>query len=357
MTSKGFLTLVDCTQIYRRGDHYERMAKGLIRSVKQYDDTIPFAAVTDSTDTELLLMADKIIRPKREFGVKQNVPGKHQRQIGTIQKLYLDLYSPFDETIFIEADCLLYEHPDRLWQEMAPNDSDKPFNIQRQNNHKFKAGDSNFSIYDTAHYLNLCNLNSICHTIGGLIYFKKDAAAKKIFDQARNLYHRREELGLRKLTDHIEVADETLFATAVEMEKYSTEDIKDVLWQEQVFIMRTEGYPKVKVLYDEAKLERNPGAPRTLIAHYSATDKFKFFYLCQLDQLQWADKLNYRGNLLKRLVIKNLALVTAIVPYIVLQKRWFDYKWSLVVQRYKKQGLIAAIPGRIKKLFGIKISD
>jgi hypothetical protein len=27
---------------------------------------------------------------------------------GVVQKLYLDRYSPFDETLFIDSDCLLY---------------------------------------------------------------------------------------------------------------------------------------------------------------------------------------------------------------------------------------------------------
>ena len=338
--SKGFLTLVDGTQRYRRGDHYERMAKGLIRSIRQYDKDFPCAIITDSKDKELLGLADEMIRPNTKYG------------LGTIHKLYLDIYTPFEETIFIEPDCLLYEDPQELWTAMQT--AGESVVIQRQEERRFKHGDNSFSINDMTHFLNSCGLEYIYHTIGGLIYFRQDRKAKEVFSVARDLYVKRKDLGIKKLSNQIEVADETLFATALEMKNIGTQPINDLLWQEEFKIIRKEGHGKIKVLKDEASFIRKKGAPRTLICHYSATDKFTMLYLAQLFQLAWAEKLTMYGKRppgkVNKLLINGLSFGSSLLPYLTLKKRWMDFLWGIFVDRYKQGGLVAAIPNRIKKV-------
>ena len=337
MQERGFLTLVDGTSKWRRGDHYERMAKGLIRNIKQYDpNKFPVAVVTDSQDPELHQLADLIIPVKRAHGM------------GTIQKLYLDSYSPFKETIFIEPDCLFYTDPAKLWQLMSAEK--KPFAVQRQGGHIFRAGEGNFSIIDMAAYLKKCKINSIYHTIGGLIYFQKNAAAGEIFEQARKLYKDRKELGLIRLSNQIEVADETLFATAVEMCGIGTCPCDESLWQEEYRLLKKD-HPKLKVLKDETTPVNSNNDTPVLIVHYSATDKFSMLYLRQLAELKLAAQTNYQYGFARKLRMKMFAFGYALPPYLGLKKRWIQFRWRLIHKRYQEGGLYHAMPVKLKKIW------
>lgn len=328
---RGFLSLVDGTKRYRRGDHYERMAKGLINSIKQYDGDFPCAVITDSSDSELLQMADKVIQPLQEYS------GDELQ--GTIHKLFLDKYTPFQETIFIEADCLLYCSPQKLWNLFMQAKQD--FVIQEQGGHKFSKGGTNFSINDLDSYLDKCGIESFPHTIGGLIYFKQGDTSNKIFAKVRDLYDRREELGLKQLSKQIAVADETLFATAMTQHKLELMDSSEVLLQEEFRLMRS--YSKLDVLDKDAALIRKASAPQILIVHYSATDKFSLTYLLELNKL----KLHKKHS--NRFILSVLALLVSMPAYLVLKKRWAGFIIKMMLGRYQQQGLLGLIPNRFKR--------
>lgn len=328
--NRGFLTLVDGTKRYRRGDHYERMAKGLINSINLYGDNFPCALITDSDDTELLQMASKVIRPLEEYA-GQNLQG-------TIHKLFLDKYTPFEETIFIEADCLLYCHPQQLWDLFTASKQD--FVIQEQSLHKFIKGGSNFSITDLDRYLDKCGIESFPHTIGGLIYFKQSNSSNDIFDSVRDLYQRRDEFGLKQLSNQISVADETLFSTAMVKHKQSLMQSGSLLLQEEFRLMR--GYRKLDVLDKDAPLIRKYPVPQTLVVHYSAKDKFSFIYLLELNKLKLHNKFS------NKLILLLASILASIPTLLVLKKRWAEFIIKMMLSRYKQQGIMGLIPNRLK---------
>jgi hypothetical protein len=77
----------------------------LALSYRRQNQLRPFAIVTDDSNTkDLENYFDVVIPLNSTYGV------------GVVQKLNLDRYSPFDETLFVDSDYLFYKSPERIWR-------------------------------------------------------------------------------------------------------------------------------------------------------------------------------------------------------------------------------------------------
>ena len=86
---KGFITLAF-------GKRYRKLAKNLLISYKFGKNSLPFCVITDKNDCHLKgFDIIKVVTP----------PDK-----GYFNKIYLDTFSPFNETIFIDAYCLIFDN-------------------------------------------------------------------------------------------------------------------------------------------------------------------------------------------------------------------------------------------------------
>ena len=85
----GFLTIAF-------GKKYRKIARNLIISYKKYGNTAPFCVVTDKK-TKQVKDFDYIIETK-------------PLDKGFFNKLWLDKYSPFYNTVFLDADCLVFNN-------------------------------------------------------------------------------------------------------------------------------------------------------------------------------------------------------------------------------------------------------
>lgn len=74
---------------------YKEMARALARSLRRFSPRVKLAVVTD--DPESLGSHFDII-----------VPVDWSRGRGMLQKMYIDLYTPFQRTLFIDCDCLVF---------------------------------------------------------------------------------------------------------------------------------------------------------------------------------------------------------------------------------------------------------
>jgi len=99
--SQGIMTIAHGAQ------KYVDMAKALGLSLKRTNPDVPRALVTDSKDPELLALYDIHIPHRPEFGN------------GLRQKLYLDVYTPFRHTLFIDSDCLVIKDVSHIWKLFA----------------------------------------------------------------------------------------------------------------------------------------------------------------------------------------------------------------------------------------------
>ncbi|MFO1000097.1 MAG: hypothetical protein U0936_07160 [Planctomycetaceae bacterium] len=89
MLEAGILTIANGSVPY-----YE-MAKSLAISIRRFSPGIPIAVVTDNPDAL-----------KSHFDLV--IPSDPTRGKSVNQKLYIDLYSPFKKTLFIDSDCIVF---------------------------------------------------------------------------------------------------------------------------------------------------------------------------------------------------------------------------------------------------------
>jgi hypothetical protein len=199
MISRGTLTLA-----FGKPKYLE-MAKSLARSLLLHDPALPRAIVTDSTDPELATLFTHVLPLCREYG--SNVR----------QKLFLDHYTPFDETLFIDSDCLAVRPLEDFWSAFH----DVPFGVCGQRT--LYAGETDEYLH-VDFLLRRFHLNGLPKFNGGIYYFKRTLAAIKLFDTARDLMNDATELRFSDFRDD-GPADEAIFSVAMALHNLTVTDM------------------------------------------------------------------------------------------------------------------------------------
>jgi hypothetical protein len=102
MTSEGLITIAFDSE------RYVRMACALSLSYKRYNPSKPIAVVPDEKYSKVLEQFFNVVIP-RDLAYGR----------GVVQKLHVDLYSPFEKTLFVDSDCLFYKNPELVWRTYA----------------------------------------------------------------------------------------------------------------------------------------------------------------------------------------------------------------------------------------------
>ena len=169
---KGVLTIAHGDPIYIE------MAKSLARSIDRFSPGLPKAIVTDSDDEDLKQSFQFIIPLNPNWGTDVR------------QKLYLDLYTPFKKTIFIDSDCLVLRSllpafnafsggqcivPNRTWE------------LSEQNPHHGT---------DFQKLQQKTGLRAYTGFNGGLYYLEEETPTINIFERGREILEDFESYGL-----------------------------------------------------------------------------------------------------------------------------------------------------------------
>ncbi|MFT6442131.1 MAG: hypothetical protein ACJASM_001673 [Salibacteraceae bacterium] len=260
------------------------MAIFLARSLRRTNPKLTLAVVTDSSDLRLSSYFD-IVVPFNE-----SVPA------GFIHKLYLYDYSPFDETLFIDSDSLVlrpldsyinkikvshvsvqgFKFTDRIWAGVHPK------------NIKDKTG---------ADYMIMFN--------GGIYYFKKSNIASKVFQTAKELLLRYDDLGYYKERNRL--ADEPIMSTAMSMHGMNAFD-------DECSGMRTlidiSSALKIDILKGECEFLEFNGTQRRkvnpAIIHFSGAHANWFHYKRETAKLTFSERLKWLPDSLISEVINAL---------------------------------------------------
>jgi hypothetical protein len=177
---------------------YLEMAENCIRSLKLFDPSRPIQLVTDLSVSRKLLNLCDYITPYR----------LSEYSGGPLVKLEMLDYAIFDETIFVDADCLML------------NSGINPYFDSLSSNHSVACpGEwkSSGSWYGMS-IANICSAASVKRLLrinSGALFFKKDEASNKFFLTAKSLYA---ELGniSGKLHKSLTASDEIYLAIAFE---------------------------------------------------------------------------------------------------------------------------------------------
>jgi len=243
---------------------YIEMAKMLAVSLLLTNPSIKRAVITDAPDDEFDGLFDTYIPYNKTYGK------------GLSQKLYLDKYSPFDETIFIDADCLVFKSLEPVIT-LCKKYSFVVFGDQLSSGEWYM---------DVAAMCKKFNLPSIPLFNGGTYYFNKSALALKIYDKARELKENYVELGFKDFRGSIN--EEPLIAVAMAINNIEAVD-------DNGFVMRTpigiNGSLKVDILTNKCFFNKEGVLVEPAIMHFSGSFANAFHYKREIAKLKMHKKL------------------------------------------------------------------
>jgi hypothetical protein len=174
---------------------YLEMAKSLARSLKLHAPLIPRAVVTDSDDVELRRLFTHVIPYRPEFG--SNVR----------QKLHIDLYSPFAETLFIDSDCLVLGNLESFWKAFAGQ------YFGALGSRVLRRGDTDRYL-DVNRILDRYSIQGLPKFNGGVYYFRRSDQTARFFELAREILSGSDDLHFRQFRRD-GPADESIFSVAM----------------------------------------------------------------------------------------------------------------------------------------------
>jgi hypothetical protein len=177
---------------------YIRMAKGMVRSLRLHNPGLRVAIISDRDPASLSRWFDEVIPLNTEFGP------------GLAQKLYLDSYTPFERTLFVDSDFLFYRDPQVVWDHYTQVDG---FALVA---YPMNPGDAHYAVHDLPSYMAKLGLSRMLMTNTGILYFDRSETARGVFKTAREITARAEELGLKYHPAGF-FNDEPVFASAVEL--------------------------------------------------------------------------------------------------------------------------------------------
>lgn len=149
---------------------YLEQARSLAHSLELHAPHLPRTLVTDSTDSEIRKHFTEVIPYRPEYGS------------GVRQKVFLDQYSPYYETLFIDSDCLVLGNLDAFWSNFAGQYFGVP-------GFRYLQKGSTDPYLDVDYVLENLKLTAIPKFNGGTYYFTRSPEAIEFFDTARNIWN------------------------------------------------------------------------------------------------------------------------------------------------------------------------
>jgi len=174
---------------------FVEQARSLAHSLEVHAPHLPRTLVTDSRDPEILELFTEVVPYRPEYGS------------GVRQKLFIDLYSPYEETLFIDSDCLVLGNLDSFWTAFAGQNFGVP-------GYKYqKKGDVD-PYLDVDHVLETLKLTRLPKFNGGTYYFVRTPQAIDFFNTARNLLDNSSSLRFREFRKN-GPADEAIYSVTM----------------------------------------------------------------------------------------------------------------------------------------------
>jgi hypothetical protein len=187
--SRGILTLA-----YGHKRFIEQ-ARSLAHSLQLHVPHLSRTLVTDSHDPQLHRLFTQVIAYRPQYGS------------GVRQKLFLDRYSPYDRTLFIDSDCLVLGNLDAFWSAFDGQHFAVP-------GFRYLLKGATDPYIDVDHVLDTLNITAIPKFNGGTYYFTRNPQATAFFDTARNILDDFRTLRLGEFRRN-GPADEAIYAVAM----------------------------------------------------------------------------------------------------------------------------------------------
>jgi hypothetical protein len=143
-------------------------ARSLAHSLQLHAPLLPRTLITDSKNPTILRQFTEVIPYRPEYGS------------GVRQKLFLDRYSPYVQTLFIDSDCLVLGNLDAFWSTFAGQCFGVP-------GYRYLQKGSTDPYLDVDHVLESLHVTKLPKFNGGTYYFTRSPEARDFFATARNM--------------------------------------------------------------------------------------------------------------------------------------------------------------------------
>jgi hypothetical protein len=178
-------------------ERFVEQARSLAHSLQLHAPHLHRTLITDSNNIEIGKLFTEVVPYRPEYGS------------GVRQKMFLDKYSPYQETLFIDSDCLVLGNLDAFWSAFAGQSFGVP-------GFRYLHKGSVDPYIDVDHVLETLHLTAIPKFNGGTYYFDRSPQAKELFDTARNILDNWRTLRLREFRRD-GPGDEAVYAVAMAM--------------------------------------------------------------------------------------------------------------------------------------------
>jgi hypothetical protein len=255
-TGRGVLTVA--------ADHpkYAEQAVALARSIRLRDRNIPLAVLTNLPEENFLGLYDYVI--SWDF---QGYPG-------LLSKLVVYDGSPFEETLFLDADILAVRSVNEVFDCFA--------------GHSFAVWGINLvepiwfrGIVD--HVRSIVPAETYPNFNGGLVYFRRSDTAHQVYKQAKNFIASYDELRLRRRRD-VPMNEEPLLSLAMAQTGLHAVRRADLCLMASPWLPRCEE-TKLDVLAGFSKVPRPEGFVQPALVHFVGQRKRAFAYSRELRRL------------------------------------------------------------------------
>lgn len=190
---QGYLTLATGTPFYLD------LAMNLVLSLKLNDPTRPVCVVTDRA----MPIPDGYRTFIDQIVYLENKPGFH----GCLNKLRMNEVSPFEETMFVDSDCILLKNDmDRHWAKLQSPGFCSPGG---------KATSGRWYGFDIAEVIKKLGIDYMRTLNSGVFYFRQGAETDHFFATALDLVEHHKELLGSFHRNKLQLADEPFIGAAL----------------------------------------------------------------------------------------------------------------------------------------------
>lgn len=190
---QGYLTLATGTPFYLD------LAMNLVLSLKLNDPTRPVCVVTDRA----MPIPDGYRTFIDQIVYLENKPGFH----GCLNKLRMNEVSPFEETMFVDSDCILLKNDmDRHWAKLQSPGFCSPGG---------KATSGRWYGFDIAEVIKKLGIDYMRTLNSGVFYFRQGAETDHFFATALDLVENHKELLGSFHRNKLQLADEPFIGAAL----------------------------------------------------------------------------------------------------------------------------------------------
>ena len=256
--SRGFVTIATGK------DNYYRIAANLLRSYRYYSkDPVPFAIICDRKNRYTELFDKVMIMEDPCFSY--------------VDKIRLPEFMPYDETIFIDSDCLAYKDLNDFWDIFENADDFSAFGANYPLKYKFGW----FKKEDVGIYSE--QVKYIPDFIGGVYYLRKTDKLKEFYEIVNHVKATYHDYRFRQFED---VCDEPVNALAMAVCGFRTmgEKSPDICFYPHIVQFESD-ISEGKVRYESKYLKDRGLIPEAYMIHWGSGNTTKPVYLLEVYRL------------------------------------------------------------------------